>query len=51
MGADIHWCLGTVEWVLQHTYGYLVNSSSEVQLGDNYVVEFCVIGVLNTVKT
>lgn len=44
MGADILWCLGMVEWVLQHAHGKLVNSNSEVQLGDKCVVEYKVIG-------
>lgn len=51
MGADILWCLGTVEWVLQNAHGVLVNSNSEVQLGDTCVVEYKVIGVSNTVDT
>lgn len=51
MGADILWCLGMVEWVLQHAHGKLVNSNSEVQLGDKCVVEYKVIGVSNTVET
>lgn len=52
MGADIRWCLGMVEWVLQHAHGEMVNSNSEeVQLGDKCVVEYKVIGVSNTVET
>lgn len=51
MGADIHWCLGMVEWVLQNAHGEMVNSNSEVQLGDKCVAEYKVIGVSNTVET